>query len=58
MKAAINGAINLSVLDGWWAEGFTNNNGWGIKPHDVSWDSDYRFPRRRTRSDRFIGKPK
>ena len=43
MKAAINGGINLSVLDGWWAEGFDGTNGWGIKPHDVGWDSDYRF---------------
>jgi glycogen phosphorylase len=43
MKAAINGAINLSVLDGWWAEGFDGSNGWGIKPHDITWDSDYRF---------------
>ncbi|HTO56934.1 MAG TPA: alpha-glucan family phosphorylase, partial [Pseudomonadales bacterium] len=43
MKAAINGAINLSVLDGWWAEGFDGSNGWGIKPHDLAWDSDYRF---------------
>ncbi len=43
MKAAINGAINLSVLDGWWAEGFDGDNGWGIKPHDINWDSDYRF---------------
>ena len=43
MKAAVNGAINLSVLDGWWAEGFDGSNGWGINPHDVAWDSDYRF---------------
>ena len=43
MKAALNGGINLSVLDGWWAEGFDGTNGWGIKPHDVAWDSDYRF---------------
>ena len=33
MKAAINGAINLSVLDGWWAEAFNGNNGWAITPH-------------------------
>ncbi len=33
-KAAINGVINLSVLDGWWAEGFDGENGWGIAPHD------------------------
>ena len=32
MKAAINGAINLSVLDGWWAEGYNGRNGWAIKP--------------------------
>jgi starch phosphorylase len=32
MKAAINGTPNLSVLDGWWAEGYNGENGWGIKP--------------------------
>jgi starch phosphorylase len=32
MKAAINGAINLSVLDGWWGEGYDGQNGWAIKP--------------------------
>ncbi len=32
MKAAINGVINLSVLDGWWEEGYDGNNGWAIKP--------------------------
>ena len=30
MKAALNGCLNLSVLDGWWAEGFDGSNGWGI----------------------------
>ena len=30
MKAAINGTINLSILDGWWAEGFDGTNGWGV----------------------------
>jgi len=33
MKAAINGAINLSVLDGWWGEGYDGQNGWAIKPN-------------------------
>jgi starch phosphorylase len=33
MKAAINGAINLSVLDGWWAEAYDGENGWAITPH-------------------------
>ena len=32
MKAGINGAINLSVLDGWWGEGYNGKNGWAIKP--------------------------
>jgi starch phosphorylase len=32
MKAAINGRLNLSILDGWWAEGFDGSNGWGIPP--------------------------
>jgi glycogen phosphorylase len=30
MKAGINGTMNLSVLDGWWAEGFDGQNGWAI----------------------------
>jgi starch phosphorylase len=33
MKAAMNGAINLSVLDGWWAEAYNGENGWAITPH-------------------------
>ncbi|MDP9365723.1 MAG: alpha-glucan family phosphorylase [Chloroflexota bacterium] len=34
MKAAANGAPNLSILDGWWIEGWQpdNSNGWGIAP--------------------------
>jgi alpha-glucan phosphorylases len=30
MKSAPNGGINLSVLDGWWREGYHGNNGWAI----------------------------
>ena len=30
MKTAPNGGINLSVLDGWWREGYNGNNGWAI----------------------------
>ncbi|MEO8286498.1 MAG: alpha-glucan family phosphorylase [Chloroflexota bacterium] len=30
MKAALNGVPNLSVLDGWWAEGYDGKNGWAI----------------------------
>jgi starch phosphorylase len=29
-KAALNGVPNLSVLDGWWAEGYDGTNGWAI----------------------------
>jgi starch phosphorylase len=30
MKAAINGVLNLSVLDGWWAEAYSPEVGWAI----------------------------
>ncbi|HSN94153.1 MAG TPA: alpha-glucan family phosphorylase [Anaerolineaceae bacterium] len=29
-KAALNGTLNFSVLDGWWAEGYNGKNGWAI----------------------------
>ena len=29
-KASVNGVINFSVLDGWWAEGYDGTNGWAI----------------------------
>jgi starch phosphorylase len=29
-KAALNGALNFSVLDGWWREGYNGKNGWAI----------------------------
>ncbi|HHQ14198.1 MAG TPA: alpha-glucan family phosphorylase, partial [Chromatiales bacterium] len=32
MKAAMNGTVNLSVLDGWWAEAYDGSNGWAIPP--------------------------
>jgi starch phosphorylase len=34
MKAALNGALNLSVLDGWWDEWFDGENGWAIPTAD------------------------
>ena len=30
MKAALNGALNFSVLDGWWREAYNGKNGWAI----------------------------
>jgi len=41
MKAALNGALNCSILDGWWDECYNGNNGWAIGTDDVSTDTDY-----------------
>src|SRR5207342_2876863 len=38
MKAVINGGLNLSVLDGWWAEAYDGTNGWAL-PGEVDHDS-------------------
>ncbi len=38
MKAAANGLINLSVLDGWWDEGWTGDNGWAIGGRETNPD--------------------
>jgi starch phosphorylase len=34
MKAALNGGLNLSVLDGWWLEGYDGETGWAIDTPD------------------------
>jgi starch phosphorylase len=39
MKASANGALNLSVLDGWWNEGYQGDNGWAI-----GWREEYENP--------------
>lgn len=41
-KAGINGVLNLSVMDGWWGEGFRGDNGWAITPHGPEFDPEYR----------------
>ncbi len=41
MKAAINGGLNCSVLDGWWDECYDGRNGWAIGTRDASADADY-----------------
>jgi glycogen phosphorylase len=38
MKAAANGVVNLSVLDGWWDEGWVGDNGWAIGGRDMNPD--------------------
>jgi len=40
MKAGINGVINCSVLDGWWAEGYTPECGWAIGKGEEYADND------------------
>ncbi len=36
MKAAINGVLHLSVLDGWWYEGYNGANGWAVHGGDAT----------------------
>ncbi len=38
MKAAQNGVVNVSVLDGWWDEGWTGDNGWAIGSRETNPD--------------------
>ena len=41
-KAALNGALNCSILDGWWDEMFTGDNGWAITSADMVEDTERR----------------
>jgi starch phosphorylase len=40
-KAGMNGALNVSILDGWWYEGYNGNNGWAIGEPPESLDVHY-----------------
>ena len=42
MKSALNGGLNLSILDGWWDEWFDGENGWAIPTADGVEDPDAR----------------
>ena len=46
MKAALNGTLNFSVLDGWWREGFNGHNGWAIGD-----DNEYADPYQQDEAD-------
>lgn len=46
MKAALNGGLNFSILDGWWREGFNNHNGWSIGS-----DAEYTNPEEQDAAD-------
>jgi starch phosphorylase len=43
MKVLVNGGLNLSELDGWWAEAYSRDVGWalgdGQEHHDLGWDA-------------------
>ncbi len=41
MKAALNGCPNISILDGWWCEGYAKDAGWAIGHGEEYEDSDY-----------------
>jgi starch phosphorylase len=41
MKVAVNGGLNLSILDGWWAEGYDGDNGWAIGAGEEYTDLNY-----------------
>jgi glycogen phosphorylase len=41
MKVAFNGGLNMSILDGWWCEGYRGNNGWAIGRGEVYDDLAY-----------------
>ncbi len=42
MKGALNGALNLSIRDGWWDEWFDGENGWAIPSAEGVDDTDHR----------------
>jgi starch phosphorylase len=40
-KAALNGVLNFSILDGWWREGYNGKNGWSIGTDDSHQDHQF-----------------
>jgi starch phosphorylase len=41
MKAALNGALNISTLDGWWCEGYRPQGGWAVGNGEIYQDTAY-----------------
>jgi starch phosphorylase len=54
MKSAVNGGLQLSVLDGWWAEGYDGENGWAL-PGDEDADHGAQDHRDATELHRLLG---
>ena len=46
MKVALNGGLNLSVLDGWWPEAYDGSNGWALPADGMQDDAEPGCPRR------------
>lgn len=40
IKAALNGVPHLSIMDGWWMEGFNGKNGWAFGEEEVPGNRD------------------
>ena len=54
-KVPVNGGVNCSILDGWWAEGYRGDNGWAIGEETLGAavdDQDAPTPRPCTASSR------
>ena len=41
MKSALNGGLHLSILDGWWDEGYSRERGWAIPEEERHDDTEY-----------------
>jgi starch phosphorylase len=41
MKVAVNGGLNMSILDGWWVEGYDGDNGWAVGAGEEYTDLNY-----------------
>ena len=44
MKAVLNGVSNLSILDGWWIEGFNGKSGWAFNHEEGNGPGDHMEP--------------
>jgi starch phosphorylase len=40
MKAALNGVPQLSIMDGWWMEGYNDKNGWALGHEEIDGNRD------------------
>lgn len=50
-KVTVHGGLNLSVLDGWWPEGYTGSNGWAIGPDPTADYEEFDDPKTQDERD-------